>query len=148
MIRRKTAVDSESVQAMLQGLAKGGMIPFVTVVPDAESPEGIAALEYIEAHKTLLPEGYERMPVVDVLTRGRDLFRPDASLQDRKAALLLLAHHGDPEVHQLLKTYVAEADPELALFARMALDENRVWLRARQTNTQPPGSVTFLGGET
>jgi uncharacterized protein YchJ len=65
--------------------------------------------------------------VSEIEARGRRLFDPRASRDDKRAILVLLAHHGSEAAVRLCAEYAANPDPDLTHFASLALAEAALW---------------------
>jgi hypothetical protein len=82
--------------------------------------------DYVAAH-AFLPPNPRAVPASEVEARGRRLFDPRAARDEKRAILVLLAHHGSDLAVQLCAEYAANPDPDLAEFARLALEEAGLW---------------------
>lgn len=58
---------------------------------------------------------------------GKLLFRDGVKLRTKGAIMTILAHHGCDEALMALKRYSENAEPELRIFAEMALNECEMW---------------------
>lgn len=82
--------------------------------------------EYIKSH-SLLPTGYDGIPL-ETLKRMSDLlFNEQVSLKTKKTILLLLAHQKDQVFYPVLERYVRAPDKELVGFSTLALQEYKMW---------------------
>lgn len=82
--------------------------------------------DYIAAH-AFLPPDPRSVPVAEIEVRGRRLFDPTATRDQKRAIMVLLAHHGSDAAVRLVAEYAANPDPDLTLFAHLALDEAALW---------------------
>lgn len=89
-------------------------------------PKPDATRAYLAAH-ALLPPDPRAIPVAVVEARGRRLFDPSTSLRDKRAILILLAHHGSDAAVRLCAEFAANPDPGIEGFARLALEEAALW---------------------
>lgn len=106
-------------------LAKG-RIPMVSGRIDTDNPTIQAGSEFLGGH-ALLPEGYEKIPVVKIVEMGKLLLEDGVKLRTKEATMMILAHHGCNEALLALKRYNESPEPELRIFAEMALDECEMW---------------------
>ena len=103
-----------------------GLTAFVTFVDDPNTPEARAMREYIDNHY-LLPKNYEDTPVEEIAEKGEKLLDSSTSIEEKKSIIMLLAHLGVYESYKYLKAYHKNPDPELQVWADMALDECRTF---------------------
>ncbi len=82
--------------------------------------------DYIAAH-AFLPPDPRAVPVSEVEARGRRLFDTRATRDEKRAILVLLAHHGSDAAVKLCAEYAANPDPDLSQFAALALEEAALW---------------------
>jgi len=81
----------------------------------------------VEAHEQL-QDRPETVPV-EVLPAITSRLRDEsASEEDRKAVLILLAHHKSERAAKELEWYLRKPDPALESFARLALEEAQEWV--------------------
>jgi len=101
---------------------------FITVMDDPDSPEGKAIQDYINSHH-LLPPNYQDITGAEIERQGAQLFEPTTSIDEKKKILMLLAHLGVYESFKILKKYNENPDPQLQVWARMALDECQTFVK-------------------
>lgn len=115
--------------ATLKTAAKtSAMVDQITVVDEPESPEGKAAVEYVNSHHWL-PANYRTLPLKKVEALSKTLFDPRAEIVKKKKALMLLGHRGSIEVQRSLhrsrpfrKRSASERRSERRLLNPSALD--------------------------
>ena len=127
-ILKKGKFSSTEFAEMLEICRADGKTAFVTVVDDHNSPEGKAAADYVNSHH-LLPRNYEDTSEQEIDEKGKKLLNPETSISEKKKILMLLAHLGVYESLQFLKEYHRNPDPGLRVWANMALDECKGFVR-------------------
>ena len=105
-------LNNNEIAEILAAAQAAGMVGQVTFVDDPDSPEGQAAVEYVNSHHWL-PKNYRTLPREEVEVLGKTLFNPKAKLKMKKKALMLLGHRGSIEAYRILKRYVQ--DPPVVL---------------------------------
>ncbi|MBL7073975.1 SEC-C domain-containing protein [candidate division KSB1 bacterium] len=90
----------------------------------------------------MLPKNYQTLSVPEIEAQGAVLLDPQSSLKQKKKALMILAHRGSFEAYRLLKRYrrESEPEPELRVWADMAFDECKTFLR---TNLYKENQIVF-----
>jgi len=83
----------------------------------------------------------------DIRARGRSLFDPDTTLEDKKKALVLLAHSGTVEFYRVIERYVKTAEGELKNWGTLALEECRMYLEGSLLDKRVGMVMTGLGGK-
>lgn len=77
----------------------------------------------------LLPPNYQDISGEEIEQQGARLFELTTTLAEKRKILMLLAHLGVYESYQILKKYAKNPDPDLKVWARMALDECQVFVK-------------------
>ncbi|MBU4141689.1 SEC-C domain-containing protein [Patescibacteria group bacterium] len=139
---------SEEELADLVGAMKNrGLSGSIMMVDDPNSEEGKASVEYIEYHKKLPKSYYENMPKEEIEKAGKVLLSQKASLEDKKRALMILAHAGNIKAYKILEEYEKKPDLELKIWINLAAQECQSFLK-RDIIGQPVltvGRVTKTG---
>jgi hypothetical protein len=86
----------------------------------------LALRDYLDSHE-LLGDGIEVVSGLDIDKAATTLERPDATREEKKRALILLAHHRSPRAAELLRGQLSRIEPELRRFARFAYEEATQW---------------------
>jgi hypothetical protein len=68
-------------------------------------------------------------------------------LEDKKEALVILAHDGTVESYRVIEKYLKTAEPELSDWGILALEECRVFLEGSLVDRSVGMIMTGLGGE-
>jgi hypothetical protein len=131
----------EMAEVMLAAKA-AGITSQVTFVDDPESPEGKEAIEYVNSHHWLPPD-YHSLSREAVETLGQTLFDAEATLLDKKKALMLLGHRGSIEAYRLLKRFIKASPPELKVWSKMAFDECKTFL-ATELSEETQSGFNFI----
>ena len=109
-----------------------GLVGQVTYIDDPNSPEGREGIEYVNSHHWL-PEDYSSLPTEQVKALGQRLFDPNATLLEKKKALMLLGHRGSIEAYRILKQFDAQPPAELEVWSQMAFEECKTFLASQLT---------------
>ena len=94
-----------------------------------ELEDHLALKDYFEAHE-LLPMPMEAVPDFDLEPFAAVLGRPGASLEEKKRALIFLAHHRSDRACEVLLGQLARVEAGLERFARFAFEEALQWAPA------------------
>ena len=103
-------LNNNEIAEIMAAAQAAGMVGQLTFVDDPDSPEGQAAIDYVNSHHWL-PGNYRTLPRKKVEVLGKTLFNPNKRLKKKKKVLMLLGHRGSIEAYRILKQYVQ--DPEL-----------------------------------
>jgi len=117
----------EEMGEIVRAAKAAGMTSQVTIVDDPDSPEGQAAMEYVNSHHWL-PSNYRSLSREKVETLGHTLLDAEATVLEKKKALMLLGHRGSIEAYRLLKRFAKTAPAELKVWSKMAYDECKTFL--------------------
>lgn len=112
-----------------RGLEDGrdGAVPFIAWNNDFTREDLEALHAYLDAH-ALLPERPEDLSEVAIAEQA-DLLRGDCRQDEKKRALITLAHHKSVRAFALLRRYLSDPHPDLERFALLASRESLEWLR-------------------
>jgi len=105
-------LNNDEIAEIMAAAQAAGMVGQLTFVDDPDSPEGQAAIDYVNSHHWL-PVNYRTLPREKVEAVGKTLFDPKAKLKKKKEALMLLGHRGSIEAYRILKQYVQDPPAEL-----------------------------------
>lgn len=141
--KNKKTLSPDELSDFLEIARASGKTAFITMVDDPNSPEAKAAEEYINSHH-LLPENYKDSTEEKIKARGRKLFNPKTSINEKKKILMLLAHLGVYESYRMLKRYQQNPDPELIYWAKMAFDECRTFAQ-QNLSDETLTALTLIG---
>ena len=84
----------------------------------------------------------------DLLARKDELFDPSVSLERKKILLVQLAGLPSPEIYRILESYAKQPDTELADWAKMAVQENKLLLESHLLDKNQQVFIsTGLGGK-
>jgi uncharacterized protein YecA (UPF0149 family) len=139
----KKTLSPDELSDFLEIARASGKTAFITMVDDPNSPEAKAAEEYINSHH-LLPENYKDTTEDEIEARGRKLFNPKTSIEEKKKILMLLAHLGVYESYRILKRYQENPNPELRFWAIMAFDECRTFAQ-QNLSDETLTALTLIG---
>jgi len=85
--------------------------------------------EYLTGH-ALLPENYDKISLSEVDEMGKLLFMDNIAAKTKEAVLILLAHLPNRTALSILSKYCENPDQNLEIFAKMALEECKIWNEA------------------
>lgn len=129
LIRRLQAgnMSEAEFKALLSEMEAKGLRGTVMAVPEGpESEEGQAAREYIAYHEKV-PHAWR---LSEIEGFKATLLNPESSLEQKKQAMVILAHIGRPDVLQTLEEYARQPDEELRIWINMALQECESFLKS------------------
>lgn len=128
----KGRIRQEDVADLTMALQKKGLSSSITFVDDLNSMEGKVAAEYVRAHKKIPDEYYTNMPEHEIEWAKKILFDEKSFTEDKKKALITLAHVGRLDAYRTLEEYEKSSnlDAELKLWANMALKECQNFLKS------------------
>ncbi len=118
------------LQSWREGTARGAGAAMAMIVHDASRwglEEHRALREYLAAHEALgeQPEAIG-LPELEALAFGLSV--PQGELDEKRYALVVLAHHKSHRAAELLRGYLEAPDLELERFAKLALEEAAQWI--------------------
>jgi uncharacterized protein YchJ len=120
-------MSAQELAEVMAAAKAAGMVGQITFVDDPDSPEGREAIEYVNSHHWL-PKNYRTLLRSEVEALGKTLFDPEATILDKKKALMLLGHRGSIEAYRILKSFVKQSPAELKVWSKMAFDESKTFL--------------------
>jgi uncharacterized protein YchJ len=136
-------VSPEEIEEIMAAAAAEGKSAAITVIDDPNSPEAGQIREYIQSHY-LLPPDYKNVPEEEIREKGQRLVSGEADLREKKATLMLLAHHGSEAALEALLAYRDRPDEELRVWARMAEEECQTFLRQKRFGGLPQGTINLV----
>lgn len=122
-------LSKENLKEFKEAMEEKGLKGTVMTVEDPDSEEGRTAKEYIDYHKKPLQNDLE-ITKKEVERSKIILFDKKASIEDKKRALIILAHIGHPEIFRVLEKYGENPDPELRIWINMAVQECQSFLES------------------
>ncbi len=120
-------LSARELAEVMAAAKAAGMVTQMTFVDDPASPEGEQAIEYVNSHHWLPPD-YRRLPKNEVEALGHTLFDAEATLVNKKKALMLLGHRGSIEAYRILKRFAKQSPAELKVWSKIAFDECKTFL--------------------
>ena len=122
-------LSEEEYVSLMMALKEKGMGGSIMAIDDPESEEGRATVEYIEYHKKIPESYYLNMPEEEIEWSREILFSKKSEIEDKKRALIILAHKGRPDVYKILEEYEKNPDPELKIWLNLAIQECQNFLK-------------------
>ena len=90
----------------------------------------------------------ENIKEADMLARKDELFSPELSADKKKILLVQMAGIPSPEVYRILESYAKEPDKDVADWAKMAVQENKLLLESHLLDKNMQVFIsTGLGGK-
>lgn len=121
--------SEDELADLVKAMEARGLSGSIMAVDDPNSEEGKASVEYIEYHKKLPESYYKNMPKEEIEKAGKVLLSQKASIEDKKRALMILAHTGNIEAYKILEEYEKKPDPELKIWINLAVQECQSFLK-------------------
>jgi hypothetical protein len=122
-------LDEDEFIQLITALKAKGLKGSIMTIDDPNSKEGKTAKEYIDYHKKL-PKTYPQIPKEEIAWAKKVLFSKKVSLEDKKKALIILAHTGQPDALKTLEKYEKKPDPQLKVWLNMAIQECQMFLES------------------
>lgn len=119
---------SEDLAEVMLEFKKMGLSGQITMFHDPHTPEGKAAIEYVERHPKIKNLDRQKLTAAKVHQLANRLLSNKTALEEKKDIILTLAHQGSLEALKVLEKYAEKPDDELMTWARMALDECKSFL--------------------
>jgi len=122
-------LKEEEMKKLIEAMEAKGMSGSILEVGDDLGRDGeMAVIEYIEYHKKLA-----KKPEKDEVIRKaiHVLADNDSTLEEKKVAIINLAHTGRKDACRALEKYGEKAEPELSIWVSMALDECLMFLKSK-----------------
>lgn len=139
MLDKKEMTEEDLVEFMLAMQGKG-MQGSIMTVSDPDSEEGLAAKEYIKYHDKL-PKTYPIISKEETEGAKKVLLSQSASIEDKKKALIILAHTVSAEAYKTLEEYEKNPDEELKVWINLAIQECGSFLKNEITG-KPEINIT------
>ena len=122
---------SEEEFADLAGaLKEKGLGGSIMTIDDPESEEGRASVEYIEYHKKIPESYYLNMPEEEIEWSRKILLSKKSEIEDKKRALIILAHKGRLDAYKTLEEYEKNPDSELKIWLNLAIQECKSFMES------------------
>ena len=140
-------MSEEKFAGLVGALKEKGLGGSIMAVDDPESEEGRASIEYIEYHKKIPESYYANMPEEEIEWSREILLSKKSSIENKKKALIILAHKGRIDVYKTLEEYEKNPDPELKIWLNLAIQECQSFLESDIMNKPvlSIGRVTKIG---
>lgn len=110
---------------LLMAMQKKGLSGSIMAVSNED--EGRQAREYIEYHSKL-PKGFPNISEEEIEKSKKNLLDKKSSIEDKKIALIILAHVGSIDAYKILEQYEKNPDKELKVWINMAIQESQAFL--------------------
>lgn len=122
-------LSQEDMAMLITAMQAKGMKGSIMTIDDPNSEEGKAAQEYIDYHQKL-PKTYPHIPEKEIIEAKKILLDKKAKIEDKKKALVILAHTGRLDAWETLEKYEKDPDPQLKIWLNMAMEECQMFLKS------------------
>ena len=112
---------------LISALQKKGLSGSIMAVSSDE--EGAQAKEYIGYHSKL-PKTYPHISDEEIEKSKKNLLDKNSALEDKKVALITLAHFPSIDAYRTLEKYEKNPDKELKVWINMAIQEAQAFLNS------------------
>lgn len=132
-ILQRGQLDHQDFLALKEAMERKGLKGMIMCVGNDNTNDVLpmkAVHEYLEYHKKIKPAVKKK----EINTLGKALLNKKTKIEDKKAALVNLAHVATPEVFAVLKTYHGQPDKELKVWSELALQECQFFLKSELFN--------------
>lgn len=123
-------LSEEEFADLIGALKDKGLSGSIMAVDDPDSEEGGVAVEYIEYHKKIPESYYTNMPEEEIEWSKKILLSEKSSIEEKKKALILLAHKGRLDAYETLEEYEKNPDSELKIWLNLAIQECKSFLES------------------
>jgi len=119
-------LSKEEMEELVAQMQQKGMKGSIMEVPDFDSEEGVAAREYIDYH----PKVPAMVPKYEIDNIKKSLLDKESSIEQKKQAIVILAHVGRVDILETLEEYAKNPNEELRIWINMALQECESFLKS------------------
>lgn len=139
-------MNQDEFTQLLSAMQAKGLSGSIMTVDDPNSEEGKTAQEYIDYHQKL-PKTYPEISEKEITWAKKTLFSKQSSIENKKKALIILAHIGRIDTYKTLEKYEKKPDPKLRIWINMAIQECQSFLKSDLTDkpTIDIGRITKIG---
>ena len=123
-------LSKEEFADLTEALKSKGMSGSIMAIDDPDSEEARASVEYIEYHKKIPESYYLNMPEEEIEWSRKILLSKKSEIEDKKRALIILAHKGRIDAYKTLEEYEKNPDPELKIWLNLAIQECQGFLKS------------------
>lgn len=120
--------SKEDLAEVMLEFKKMGLSGQITMFHDPNTPEGKAAIEYVERHKKIKDLDSQKLTSPEIKQIVNKLLSKQTPIEEKKDLILTLAHQGSIESLKGLKKYAKESDDELKIWVEMAINECKSFL--------------------
>ncbi|OGD67550.1 hypothetical protein A3F08_00780 [Candidatus Berkelbacteria bacterium RIFCSPHIGHO2_12_FULL_36_9] len=126
-------MSQDEFAELIAAMQAKGLNGSIMSVEDPDSEEGKTAQEYIDYHQKL-PKTYPEISEKEISWAKKTLFSEQDSIENKKKAIIILAHTGRLDVYKALEKYEKKPDPELKIWINMAIQECQTFLKSNLTD--------------
>lgn len=124
---KKGNLTQDEFRDLVWKMKEAGLTGQIMTIDDPNSPEAKDGVEYIEYHKKL-PRSFPKISKKQIEKACQKLLAKESTLEEKKKAIILLAHTGKEKPLEVLKKYGDSSDEELKTWVNMAIDECRSFM--------------------
>jgi len=99
------SLREDEIADFMEAMQNRGLAGSIIQVDDPNSMEGKAAMEYIRYHEKIPQEHYLEMPEAEITKAQKTLLSENSLIEEKKVALLVLAHAKKEEAYLTLLAY-------------------------------------------
>lgn len=121
----------EDIAEVMLEFKEMGLSGQITMFHDPNTPEGRAAIEYVERHKKIKNIDTQKLTSKKIKEITNKLLDNKTGLEEKKDLILILAHQAESEALEGLKQYAKNLDRELKIWVQMAIDECKSFLAGK-----------------
>ena len=129
----KGDLNQDDFSQLITAMQAKGLNGSIMTVDDPNSEEGKTAQEYIDYHQKL-PKTFPMISEKEITGAKKTLLSKQTNIENKKKALIILAHTGQLDAYKTLEIYEKKPDPELKIWINMAIQECETFLKSDLTN--------------
>ena len=124
----KGTLSQEDMPEFIKAMEKMGLSGSIMAIDDPNSKEGRDSMEYVRYHEKISNDFYKDMPEEQIVQAKKTLLSHNSFIDDKKIALIVLAHAKSQDALQSLEEYAKNPDFDLRNWSAMALQECKGFL--------------------
>lgn len=117
------SLKEDEIADFMEALQDRGLGGSIMQLDDPDSMEGKTAMEYVRYHEKIPQEHYAEMPEAEISKAEKILLSENSFIEEKKVALLVLAHAKKEKARQVLQKYAEKPNDSLRIWTRLALQE-------------------------
>ena len=130
------SLKEDEIADFMQAMQNRGLAGSIMQLDDPNSREGKSTIEYVSYHEKIPREYFLEMPEGEIIKAQKTLLSQDSLIEDKKVALLVLAHAKKEVAREALQKYSENPNESLRTWATLALQECESFLEKNE-NEKP-----------